>query len=80
MVLDQLAPDEWEARAGRLLSVFGLLRDPAVALGMAAVSVFFMGHFSLYTYVRPFLETVTEVNVSPLSLLLLANGSPRQIC
>jgi predicted MFS family arabinose efflux permease len=37
-----------------------------VALGMAAVSLFFMGQFALFTYLRPFLETVTGLGVSTL--------------
>ena len=43
---------------------------------MAAVSLFFMGQFVLQTYLRPFLETVTGVNISGFSLLLLASASP----
>jgi len=53
---------------------FGLLRRPAVALGLAAIGVFFMGQFALFTYLRPFLERVTGVDVSTLSLLLLLVG------
>jgi predicted MFS family arabinose efflux permease len=55
-------------------NVFKLLKRPAVALGMAAVSLFFMGQFALFTYLRPFLETVTHVSVSSLSLMLLIIG------
>lgn len=55
-------------------NVFALLRQPAVALGMAAVSLFFMGQFTLFTYLRPFLETVTRVDNATLSLLLLVIG------
>ncbi|MCM3373148.1 hypothetical protein M3640_21035, partial [Bacillus velezensis] len=33
-----------------------------------------MGQFALFTYVRPFLETVTHVGVSTLSLILLVIG------
>ena len=33
-----------------------------------------MGQFALFTYVRPFLETVTRVNTSSLSLILLTTG------
>jgi predicted MFS family arabinose efflux permease len=33
-----------------------------------------MGQFALFTYLRPFLETVTGVNVSTLSLILLIIG------
>jgi len=55
-------------------SIVGLLRNPVVMIGMLAVSLFFMGQFSLYTYVRPFLETITQVNISILSLILLGIG------
>ncbi|RKS27471.1 putative MFS family arabinose efflux permease [Pseudomonas sp. WPR_5_2] len=55
-------------------NVFRLMKSLPVALGMLAVSVFFMGQFMLFTYLRPFLETVTQVNVSMLSLMLLGLG------
>jgi len=55
-------------------NVFKLMKSPPVALGMVAVSVFFMGQFMLFTYLRPFLETVTHVSVSTLSLMLLVLG------
>lgn len=54
--------------------VLKLLRRPAVAVGMAAVAIFFMGQFALFTYLRPFLETVTGVDVATLSWILLATG------
>lgn len=54
--------------------VFKLLKRPAVAFGMAAVSLFFMGQFALFTYLRPFLERVTHVSVSTLSFMLLIVG------
>jgi predicted MFS family arabinose efflux permease len=34
-----------------------------------------MGQFSLFTYLRPFLETVTKVDVSILSFMLLVIGA-----
>ncbi|MGP5515398.1 MFS transporter [Psychrobacter alimentarius] len=55
-------------------TILGLLRNPIVMIGMLAVSLFFMGQFSLYTYVRPFLETITQVDISTLSLILLGIG------
>ena len=55
-------------------AVFKVLKRPVVALGMAAASIFFMGQFALFTYLRPFLETVEHVDVSTLSLLLLLMG------
>jgi predicted MFS family arabinose efflux permease len=56
-------------------NVFPLLKRPAVLWGMAAVSVFFMGQFTLFTYLRPFLETVTRAGVATVSLLLLLIGA-----
>lgn len=55
-------------------NVFRLLRRPVVAYGMAAITLFFMGQFALFTYLRPFLEIVTGVDVSTLSLVLLLLG------
>jgi predicted MFS family arabinose efflux permease len=55
-------------------SALGVLRNRQARYGIAAVSLFFMGQFALFTYLRPFLETVTGVNVSTLSLILLIIG------
>jgi predicted MFS family arabinose efflux permease len=63
-----------QAGATQAAGVLKLLRDPRVAVGMAAVAVFFMGQFALFTYLRPFLETVTGVDVSTLSWILLGTG------
>nr|WP_315592817.1 MFS transporter [uncultured Cupriavidus sp.] len=54
--------------------VFAHLKRPVVAFGMLAAGVFFSGQFALFTYVRPFLETVTRVDASGLSLILLVIG------
>ncbi|WP_053214226.1 MFS transporter [Pseudomonas sp. Q12-87] len=55
-------------------NVFKLMTRAPVALGMLAVSAFFMGQFMLFTYLRPFLETVTQVSVPMLSFMLLVIG------
>nr|WP_299496390.1 MFS transporter [uncultured Rhizobium sp.] len=55
-------------------NVFRLLLRPQVTLGMASIFLLFMGQFALFTYLRPFLETVTGVPVTTLSLLLLLMG------
>ena len=55
-------------------NILRLLKRPLVALGMAASGLFFMGQFTLFTYLRPFLESVAHVNASTLSLLLLVIG------
>ncbi|AZE61449.1 Purine ribonucleoside efflux pump NepI [Pseudomonas fluorescens] len=60
-----------KAKTGNALR---LMKSSTVALGMFAVSVFFMGQFMLFTYLRPFLESVTRVGVSTLSLILLVLG------
>ncbi|EPU1046907.1 MFS transporter [Raoultella ornithinolytica] len=69
--LPAMAPDN-NRRPGR--SAFHLLSRPVVAVGLLACGLFFMGQFSLFTYVRPFLETVTRVDISALSLILLTIG------
>jgi len=68
--LPALRPEQRQAP----VSMVALLKRPAVCLGMAAASLFFMGQFALFTYLRPFLETVTRVDVSTLSLMLLVLG------
>ncbi|MFJ2684993.1 MFS transporter [Pseudomonas sp. NPDC087342] len=60
--------------SGSVTDVFRLLGNANVSLGMAAVAFLFMGQFALFTYLRPFLESVTRVDVPGLSLLLLIIG------
>ena len=55
-------------------TVFRVLRRRQVPLGMLAISLFFLGQFALYTYLRPFLETVTKLDVPTLSLILMLIG------
>jgi predicted MFS family arabinose efflux permease len=55
-------------------NVFRLLKRRQVALGMTAMFLLFMGQFALFTYLRPFLETVTGVGISTLSAILLLMG------
>lgn len=55
--------------------VFSLLKSAPIALGMLAVSLFFMGQFALFTYLRPFLETVTHADAMTTSMMLLAIGA-----
>ncbi|MGX5716670.1 MFS transporter [Arthrobacter sp. MAHUQ-56] len=66
-----------ERGAPALQSIFGIfveLKSRTVAWGMAACGSFFMGQFVLFTYVRPFLETVTRVDAATVSLVLLVIG------
>jgi len=66
-----------EKRAGGMgsaLNVFKLLKKRVVLMGMLAVGCFFMGQFTLFTYVRPFLEVVAQVGISALPFALLVIG------
>ena len=74
LTLPSMRTEKRPAGAGHVFKVFRLLARPGVTLGMAAGGVFFMGQFALFTYVRPFLETVTGISVPTLSLVLLAIG------
>ena len=55
-------------------NVFTLFRRRVVTLGMLGVGIFFMGQFTLFTYIRPFLETVTRVDAATVTLVLLVIG------
>lgn len=63
-----------ERGAGSATDVFRLLGRAKVFYGMVAVALLFMGQFALFTYLRPFLESVTGVDVPGLSMLLLIIG------
>lgn len=68
-------PVKRTAAAPSVFAVFAGLKNRTVAWGMAACGTFFMGQFVLFTYVRPFLETVTRVDVATVSLVLLIMGA-----
>lgn len=64
-------PPRQRKRPGNPLALLG---RPPVAIGMASVMMLFMGQFALFTYLRPFLESVTRLDIAPLSAILLAMG------
>lgn len=67
-----------EARPGKpgnIFAIFTALKNAPIAWGMAACGAFFMGQFILFTYMRPFLETVTQIDVAAISLVLLVVGA-----
>jgi predicted MFS family arabinose efflux permease len=55
-------------------AAFKVLRRPGVPYGMLAAALFFLGQFSLFTYLRPFFEMVTRVEATTISVLLLVMG------
>ena len=67
-------PSMPSSEASRSTNALRLLARPAVGFGMGAILFLFMGQFALFTYVRPFLESVVRVNAATLSLLLLVMG------
>ncbi|GAT87346.1 hypothetical protein CVCC1112_2006 [Paenarthrobacter nicotinovorans] len=72
--LPSLAAPPSGNKARDILTIFTAFKDRTVAWGMAACGSFFMGQFILFTYVRPFLETVTGVEGALVSLVLLVMG------
>ena len=54
--------------------MFQAAAAPQIALGMTSIFLLFMGQFALFTYLRPFLESVSGYSVSALSLALLLMG------
>lgn len=57
-----------------VVASFKLLARRHVSLGMFAMTFLFLGQFMLFTYLRPFLETITKVDANGLSLILLGIG------
>ncbi|MBM7794931.1 MFS transporter [Paenarthrobacter ilicis] len=72
--LPSLAAPPQAPKAREIFTIFSALKNTTVAWGMAACGTFFMGQFILFTYIRPFLETVTRVDVTQVSLVLLVLG------
>lgn len=64
-------PPRGRARLGSLVEV---LSRRAVGYAMLAILMVFTGHFAFFTYIRPFLETVTGVGVTGVSTILLGFG------
>ncbi|MGV6875758.1 MFS transporter [Pseudochelatococcus sp. B33] len=51
-----------------------LLSRRHVAIALVAALLVFSGHMAMFTYIRPFLESVTNVEVTVISMMLLAFG------
>lgn len=68
--LPSLAPH----RPSRLRTVLEVLLRPGIAIGMFGCVLVHTGHFALFTYIRPFLESTTGVGAQTLALMLLGFG------
>ena len=60
--------------AARLGTLGDVLRRPGIGLGMACVVLIFSGHFGLFTYLRPFLESVAGTDINGIALILMGFG------
>ena len=69
--LPRLAP----RRPARLRTVLEVLQRPGIAIGMFGCVLVHSGHFAMFTYVRPFLESTTGIGPQGLSLMLLGFGA-----
>jgi len=61
-------------RPAKLSTLLTVLKRPGIKGGMLATMFAFMGYATFFTYLRPFLETVTGINADTLSLILLGFG------
>lgn len=55
-------------------SILSLIGRPGMQTALLAIVMVFSGHFAFFTYLRPFLESVTGVGVNGLSMILLGFG------
>jgi predicted MFS family arabinose efflux permease len=58
----------------RLSMLVRLLRRPGVRIGLLSLLLVFAGHMAFFTYLRPFLETVTKVGPNGVTAVLLLFG------
>ncbi|MBM6550403.1 MFS transporter [Marinomonas ostreistagni] len=63
-----------DGKATKLHHIFRPMKRLEVAVGFCATALLFMGQFTLYTYIRPFLEIETGVSESVLTVVLLMIG------
>lgn len=59
----------------RLKDVLALFKNIRFALGAAALGLFTIGHFSFFTYLRPFLDLITNGDPVRVSGMLFAFGA-----
>ena len=55
-------------------TVFSVLLRPGIAIGMLGCVLAHMGHYALFTYIRPFLESTISIGPDGLALMLLGFG------
>ncbi|AGP60168.1 hypothetical protein M271_44000 [Streptomyces rapamycinicus NRRL 5491] len=58
----------------RLATLWTVLRRPGFALGIVGMVLVHIGHYALFTYIRPALENLAKADVDELALLLFVFG------
>ncbi|WP_244909058.1 MFS transporter, partial [Streptomyces hygroscopicus] len=58
----------------RLGTLWEVLRRPGFGVGIVGMLLVHMGHYALFTYIRPALENVVKVDANKLALLLFVFG------
>lgn len=61
-------------RAESPKTILMLIRRQEISIGMVSLLLVFVGHFSFFTYLRPFLEQVTLANPVGVTITLLIFG------
>jgi len=70
LTLPRMAPH----RPARLRTVLDVLLRSGIGMGMFGCILAHTGHFALFTYIRPFLESTASVGTDGLALMLLGFG------
>ena len=62
-------------RAAKSTTVLKVLLRPGIIVGMLGCVLAHMGHYSLFTYVRPFLEDTIRIGADGIAIILLGFGA-----
>lgn len=68
--LPRMAPHRMMVTA----TIMDVLRRPGIAIGMTGCVIVHTGQYAMFTYIRPALENITQLDVDHLSLILLGFG------
>jgi len=72
--LPNMPVNEKISRKSNIFSAFKVLKNKIVFLGILALILLFMGKFALFSYIRPYLENVLNVDYKELTILLFTMG------
>ena len=61
-------------QAAKSTTVLKVLLRPGILVGMLGCVLAHMGHYALFTYIRPFLESTVGINADGIAMMLLGFG------